>query len=139
MSSANPSFALCLALLCVPAARAEPACPTPAEVEAVHLLGFWRAELEGAPGATLLFEKHPVYAQSLSGAINRNGQRAQVAADIEDGDFTLEESANGVNIDATWLGTVEDNSCGTIIKGTHQGAKDAAPRGFVLRKLPDSR
>jgi hypothetical protein len=141
------SRALVQALACVLAwtvmaasAQAPAPCPQPADVQPQHLLGFWRAEFEGlSQGATLLLEKHPEYASSLSGAINRNGQRSQVAADLEDGEFTLEESANGVNIDATWLGTVEDNSCGTVIKGTHKGAKDTTTRGFVLRKLPASR
>ena len=60
------------------------------EVEQEHLLGLWRAEFEGRPrGATLLLEKHPMFAVSLRGAINRNGERGQLAGDIEDGEVTL--------------------------------------------------
>jgi hypothetical protein len=73
--------------------------------------GLWQ-------GATLLLEKHPEYAASFSGAINRNGERRQVAGDIEDGEFTLEESADGVHIAATWVGDVVEGSCGREIRGT---------------------
>jgi len=116
------------------------ACPKAAEVTQQHLLGLWRAEFEGlAQGATLLLEEHPEYAETVRGEINRNGERALMAGDIDDGEVTLEESVNGRNISATWTGTVEDGSCGTQIRGTWQGTADSAPRAFVLRKLPGSR
>jgi hypothetical protein len=114
---------------------AAPACPKAAEVAQRHLLGLWRAEFEGlAAGATLLLEKHPELSESVRGAINRNGEKAQLAGDVEDGEFTLEESVNGVNISATWLGDVVEGSCGMEIKGTWQSAQDSKPRAFVLRK-----
>ena len=53
-----------------------------------HLLGLWRAEFEGGTGATLLLETHPEFAQSVRGAINRDGDRALLAGDVEDGEFT---------------------------------------------------
>ncbi|MBG9388661.1 hypothetical protein [Caenimonas aquaedulcis] len=126
------------------AARAQPAspaaCPGADELAHVHLIGLWRAEFEGlAQGATLLLGQHPELAESVRGAINRNGERAEVSGDVDDGDVTLEESANGVNISATWWGTMEEGSCGKTIKGTWQGAGDSPARAFVLRKLPDSR
>jgi hypothetical protein len=100
-----------------------------------HLLGLWRAEFEGlAQGATLLLEKHPEFAESVRGAINRDGERGMVAGDVEDGEFTLEESANGVNIRATWLGDVEEESCGREIRGRWQAEGDKVSRPFVLRK-----
>ncbi len=112
-----------------------PACPKAAEVSQQHLLGLWRAEFESlAQGATLLLEKHPELAESVRGAINRNGEKAQLAGDVDDGEFTLEESVNGVNISATWLGDVVEGSCGMEIKGTWQSAHDSKPRAFVLRK-----
>jgi hypothetical protein len=112
-----------------------PACPKADEVVQRHLLGLWRAEFEGmAAGATLLLEKHPELSESVRGAINRNGEKAQLAGDVEDGEFTLEESVNGVNISATWLGDVVEGSCGKEIKGTWQSAQDSIPRAFVLRK-----
>lgn len=116
------------------AASADP-CPPPADVTPAHLLGLWHAEFDGLPqGATLLLERHPTYAQSLRGGINRNGERGLVAADIEDGALTLEESADGRRIDATWLGEVVEGSCGREIRGTWQARDGAAVRAFVLRK-----
>lgn len=138
---AAASQAVCLGAHAQANASLQPvACPKAVDVTHQHLLGLWRAEFEGlARGATLLLERHPEFAESVRGAINRDGERALVAGDVEDGEFTLEESANGVNISATWTGMVEDNSCGTQISGTWQGAHDARARSFVLRKQPASR
>jgi hypothetical protein len=123
---------LCLS---TPAIASTP-CPAAAEVKPQELVGLWRAEFDGQPhGATLLLEPHREYAQSLSGEINRDGARARVAADLEEGEFTLEESADGRRISATWLGDVVEGSCGKEIRGRREGGWDGiAP--FVLRKLP---
>jgi hypothetical protein len=135
------SQAVCMAAFAQGAVEPKAAaCPSGPEVTHKHLLGLWRAEFEGlAQGATLLLEQHPDLADSVRGAINRNGERAEVAGDVDDGEFTLEESTNGVNISATWTGTIEDSSCGTRIQGTWQSAGNPMPRAFVLRKQPDSR
>ena len=118
-----------------PPAASDPACPHASEVKQEHLLGLWRAEFEGkAQGATLLLEKHPMFALSLRGAINRNGERAQLAGDVEDGEVTLEESANGSNISAVWLGDVVEGSCGREIRGAWKAEGDARQFQFVLRK-----
>lgn len=123
-----------------PGAPAGAACPRAVEMDQRHLLGLWRAQFEGlARGATLLLEPHPEFAGSVRGAINRDGARSLVAGDVDDGEFTLEESVDGVTISATWTGTVEEDSCGTRITGTWQDAQDARQRGFVLRKQPPSR
>ena len=109
---------------------------TAAEVGQQHLLGLWRAEFEGlAQGATLLLEKHPERTESVRGAINRNGERAQVAGDLDDGEFSLEESVNGVNISAVWLGDVVEGSCGREIRGSWKAEGDPRQFQFVLRKL----
>lgn len=113
----------------------DPACPHASEVKQEHLLGLWRAEFDDhSPGATLLLEKHPMFALSLRGAINRNGERAQLAGDIEDGEVTLEESANGTNISATWLGDLVEGSCGREIRGSWKAEASSSERPFVLRK-----
>jgi hypothetical protein len=126
---------LALSALPLTAVAQAPACPKAAEVSQQHLLGLWRAEFEGlSQGATLLLEKHPELAESVRGAINRNGEKAQLAGDVDDGEFTLEESVNGVNISATWLGDVVEGSCGMEIKGTWQSAHDSKAHAFVLRK-----
>ncbi len=115
----------------------EPAspCPKAAEVAQRHLLGLWRATFDGLPqGATLLLEPHPELAESVRGVINRNGERALVAGDVDDGEFTLEESLNGTNISATWTGDVVAGSCGREIRGSWQPAGGGAALAFVLRR-----
>jgi hypothetical protein len=129
------------ALACMPAGAQSVgrsvavACPKAHEVTHAHLLGMWRAEFEGlAQGATLLLEKHPELADSVRGRINRNGERAEVAGDVDDGEFTLEESENGVNISATWMGDMVEGSCGREIRGTWQAERDRRAHSFILRK-----
>jgi len=139
----KPAVAMAFVALCALSMRAgaqsaqdrQAHCPKAAEVGQQHVLGLWRAEFEGvAQGATLLLERHALYAQSLAGTINRNGERAQLAGDIEDGEFTLEEAADGRSISATWLGDVVEGSCGLEIRGTWQATGAQAARPFVLRK-----
>ncbi|MDB5859315.1 MAG: hypothetical protein JWQ76_3004 [Ramlibacter sp.] len=116
-------------------APAAGACPQPSEVMQAHMLGLWRAEFEDrGPGATLLLERHPDYAESLSGAVNRGGERRQLAGDVEDGDLTLEESADGVHIAAIWVGELVEGSCGREVRGTWKAEGAAGERYFVLRK-----
>jgi hypothetical protein len=123
------------ALLCAASAWAQGACPHPSEVTQADLLGMWRADFEGVGHVgTLLLEKHELYTESFSGSINRNGERRPVAADVEDGEFTMEESADGVRIAATWLGEVVEGSCGGEIRGTWTAEGDKEGRTFVLRK-----
>ncbi|MEO5670890.1 MAG: hypothetical protein ABIR26_09400 [Ramlibacter sp.] len=111
------------------------ACPHAAEVTQQHLLGMWRAEFESLPqGATLLLERHGEQDENLHGAINRNGERAELAGDVDDGEFNLEESADGISIDATWTGEVVEGSCGREIRGTWRARGNPQSRGFVLRK-----
>lgn len=120
-----------------PAASAPADCPAAQTVTHVQLFGLWRAEFEGLwQGATLLIEQHPRYAQSVAGAINRNGTRGQIVGDIENGELTLEESADGQRISATWLGDVVEGSCGREIRGTWKAEGEEKGRGFVLRRLP---
>jgi hypothetical protein len=123
-------------LLGAGAAGAQPAaCPHASEVRQADMLGLWRAEFEGRGHVgTLLLEKHAIYSESVSGTINRNGQRSLLAGDVEDGEFTLEESADGKRIAATWLGEVVEGSCGREIRGTWTAEGDPTPFAFVLRK-----
>ena len=132
--------ALALLLACATPAFAQPACPHASEVTAAHLLGLWRAEfVEPGHAGTLLLEKHPLYAQSVSGTINRDGERSRLAGDVEDGEFTLEESADGQRISAAWIGEVVEGSCGLEIRGEwkREGTDGGTP--FVLRKEQEGR
>lgn len=125
-----------LASLATMEALAQPvACPKPAELQATDLLGLWRARFDdGGPGATLLLEPNPRWPGSLAGAINRNGERARLAGDLDEGELTLEESADGRRIDAAWIGQVAPGSCGREIRGhwTAEGAPSG--RAFVLTR-----
>jgi hypothetical protein len=100
-------------------ALAQSPCPKADEVPAgAAMLGPVACGVRRRPAGTLLFEKHPEYPESFSGSINRDGDRRPVAGDIEAGGFTLEESADGRHIAATWLGDVVEGSCGREIRGT---------------------
>jgi hypothetical protein len=124
-----------LLALCVGTAAAQEACPHASEVRQADLVGLWKAEFDGVGHVgMLLLEKHALYSESFSGAINRNGERRRLAGDVEDGEFTMEESADGVRIAATWLGEVVEGSCGREIRGTWTAEGDQAGRAFVLRK-----
>lgn len=131
----------CLALLLGASAQAQganptPACPAPHELRALHLYGTWRAQWQGddAPGAALQLERHPELGDSVRGRVERDGITALLAGDVDDGDLTLEESRDGKRISATWIGRVEPDSCGKLIRGTWTDADTGARRDFVLRR-----
>ena len=128
---------LAMALVaCASSAQAQqPPCAEARDVEPAQLVGLWRADVEGDPPSTLLLEPHPRYRGSLSGEINRDGARSRLAADLDDGELTLEESADGVRISATWLGDVVAGSCGRESRGTREAGEGAPQRPVVLRKL----
>jgi hypothetical protein len=134
--------ALCaLAMLCALPAQSQPAappdCPKAAEVTQPQMLGLWRAEFgAGVQGATMLLENNANYPDSFAGAINRNGAMARVAGDVDEGEFTMEESIDGLHIAATWIGDVVEGSCGREIRGTWQAEGDKLTRSFIMRKLP---
>ena len=112
-------------------------CPAVAEISPLHLYGTWRAEFDGGPeGASVVFEKHPELAGSVSGRVTRASASAQIAGDVDDGDFTLEESQDGQHISASWLGSVVATSCGKEIRGTWSDASATTTHAFVFRKLP---
>ena len=120
---------------CAGAASAQDPCPRAEDVGQAQMLGTWQAEFEGAgPVGTLVLAKHATYAGSLSGSLERDGERRQVTGDVEDGEFTLEESLDGRRISGTWLGDVVDGSCGREIRGTWKAEGETAVRAFVLRK-----
>jgi hypothetical protein len=86
--------------------------------------------------ATLRFERHPELAESVRGRVERDGASIQLAGDVDEGDFTLEESQDGQRISATWIGRVVNGSCGKEIRGTWTNAADSSTRTFVLRRQP---
>lgn len=118
------------------AAAAQPSpCPAPGGLQAADLHGLWQARFDdGGPGATLLLEANPNWPGSLAGAINRDGERARLAGDLDEDELTLEESADGRRIDAAWTGQVVPGSCGGEIRGTWKSEGATAARSFVLKR-----
>jgi len=152
------ALAVLLAASTTVCAQTGPATPAPVCAEAsdltpAHLYGQWQLLLwpegghESAPvsSGTLLFERHPEYPGSVRGQIQRSaaGQPLQaiVAGDVLNGEFNLDESADGVNMDAVWSGWPQ--ACGRVIRGTRSPA-EGRPAGeptlhFLLTKTPDWR
>ncbi|WP_159915026.1 hypothetical protein [Pantoea sp. 18069] len=120
--------------------------PCMAATDASHqtLLGHWNAEFTPAAGAPpipftsarLELTPHPELAASVRGRLQRAGSEALLAGDVDQGDFTLEESVNGTNISATWIGQVVSDSCGKEIRGTWTQENPPLALSFVLRKQP---
>lgn len=109
-------------------------CMAASEVTQADMLGLWRAEFAGvAQGATLLLEKSTEFNEGLAGGINRDGVKSQVAGDVDNGAFTLEESADGTSIAANWAGNIMEPSCGKEIRGVWTSTQ-GDQRAFVLRK-----
>ncbi|CAM3716224.1 hypothetical protein [Paracidovorax anthurii] len=120
------------------AGHATPGCPGAEDTTHRQLLGTWNATLEGGETARIALRPHPELAQSVRGTVERAGTTAQAAGDVDDGDLTLEESVNGKNISATWIGRVVEGSCGEEIRGTWTNAQDNRTIPFVLRKQAGS-
>jgi hypothetical protein len=102
------------------------------EITAEQLVGTWRVKLIGQDPVTLVLRPHPEHEGSLRGALMQIPQHHAVAADIEDGEFTMEESRDGQRITATWLGKVQTGSCGQHIAGERQDVSGASQR-FEMR------
>lgn len=129
------------------------ACAEPQDMNPAQLYGLWQLtlwSLDGtrtAPTSTgaLLFERHPDHPGSVRGHIRRsaagNDLHAFVSGDVTAGEFNLDESTDGVSMDAVWSGTPQD--CGQVIRGTRrpaEGRSGSEPAmGFLLRKTPDWR
>jgi hypothetical protein len=119
------------------AQNSPPACPVATEVTALHLYGAWQVHWDGMDEpAALTLGRNPDHKDSLRGSIRRGALETLVAGDVDEGEFTLEESTDGRSISATWTGKVVDGSCGKEIQGLWARAADKAERHFVLRKLP---
>jgi hypothetical protein len=124
------------------------ACVQPWEITPPQLYGLWQITLwtdggnESAPVSTgaLLFERHPEYPGSVRGNIKRsskgNDLQALVSGDVLDGEFNLDESADGVNMDAVWVGQPQD--CGQTIRGVRFPAEgrpaNEVKLNFTLKK-----
>ena len=114
-------------------------CPAAADVSNARLFGQWQAQVQAAHGsvpqpATLTLTQNPEFDGSLSGTITRDTGRSQVAGDVDNGVFTLEESSDGKTITATWIGQIVEGSCGREIRGVRKNVLDHTEHDFILRK-----
>ena len=146
------------ALLCIALAAAshahgqatpDPCAPTD-HLPPARLSGEWRLTLwplqgcnaQPADRGTLQLERHPDYAGSVRGRLQRGEaaapRTAVVSGDVVDGQFHLEESADGVTMDAVWSG--EPSDCARVLQGERRPAEGRPASEGVLRfrleKLP---
>ena len=126
--------ALSVGLLALPG-LAQTACPSASAISAELLIGTWQVELHSQPPErwSLKLQAHPEHTGSLQGRLVQGTRTAQVVADWDDGEFTMEESHDGQRIAATWLGTATEGLCGRQIEGTRQLGAAAAPTRFTMR------
>ncbi|WP_155820434.1 hypothetical protein [Limnohabitans sp. Rim47] len=131
--------ALCLALsLGLSACQQLPtrnACPTGQDLTPEMLNGQWTAQIAGEAPWTLTLGPHPEHAGSLRGELTQGQQRHAVVADLDDGEFTLEETHDGQRIAATWLGSVTASSCGRQIQG-QRALMGQSSRDFLISRTP---
>lgn len=122
------------------------ACSTPpapqgcgAEIKPEMLIGQWSARIDGESGTwALALAPHPEHLGSLRGELRKGPLRYPVVADLDDGEFTMEESHDGQRIAATWLGRVQSDRCAPTITGQRheETAHKASPISvFSLEKL----
>lgn len=111
-------------------------CPAAWEMTTTQLQGVWTADIAGqAHAAELHLAPHPQWQGTVKGTVQRTGSSHAMVGDVDQGNVTLEESANGTNISATWVGTVTDGSCAREIRGQYQEeGENAQPQPFVLHK-----
>jgi hypothetical protein len=72
---------------------------------------------------------------SLRGELTQGQQRHAVVADLDDGDFTLEETHDGQRIAATWQGSLPAAGCGRQIQGQRTLAGQNS-RSFLITRTP---
>jgi len=95
-----------------------PTCPGTADIKPEQLHGIWTVQLSGSDTRwTLRLGPHPEHVGSLRGELTQGGLSYPVVGDLEDGEFTLEESHDGKRIAATWLGELVPGSCGRALQG----------------------
>lgn len=117
----------------------------PAQLHGLWQLTLWPEDGDGSrPVSTgaVLFEPHPEYTDGVRGHLKRSGPgnelQALVSGDVDDGEFALDESADGVRIDAAWIGSLPPAACGHEIRGLRHpaGPADGPRLNFLLRRAP---
>lgn len=116
------------------AASGSAVCVAPKDLQALHLYGLWRAEFDDGERSSVLFERHPEHADSLRGAVNRQGVQSRLAGDVDEGELLLDESDDGQRISAVWVAQALPATCGREFRGERRSGDRA--RRFVLRRVP---
>ena len=114
---------------------ARSACPSGADLSADMLYGEWIAQVADEAPWSLSLGPHPEHLGSLRGTLTLGNQQHAVVADLDDGEFTLEESQDGQRIAATWLGSLPAKACGRQIVGQRKQA-DQPHRPFLIFRKP---
>ena len=127
-----------LALLALSACNLLPtrsACPTAQDLTPEMLHGQWTVQITGEMPWALTLGPHPEHVGSLRGELTQGQQRHAVVADLDDGDFTLEETHDGQRIAATWQGSLPAAGCGRQIQGQRTLAGQKS-RSFLITRTP---
>ena len=127
-----------IALLALSACNLLPtrsACPTAQDLTPEMLYGQWTVQIAGEMPWALTLGPHPEHAGSLRGELTQGQQRHAVVADLDDGDFTLEETHDGQRIAATWQGSLPAAGCGRQIQGQRTLAGQNS-RSFLITRTP---
>ena len=127
-----------IALLALSACKLLPtrsACPTAQDLTPEMLYGQWTVQITGDRPWALTLGPHPEHAGSLRGELTQGQQRHAVVADLDDGDFTLEETHDGQRIAATWQGSLPAAGCGRQIQGQRSPAGQNS-RSFLITRTP---
>jgi hypothetical protein len=115
------------------------ACPSAQDMSSQMLYGRWSAQIEGEPVWSLTLGPHSEHVGSLRGeltqTLNQHTQRRAVVADLDDGEFTLEETHDGQRIAATWQGHLPNAGCGRQIQG-HRSMTGQSSRPFLITRQP---
>jgi hypothetical protein len=119
---------------------ASASCPAARAIISTDLYGVWTLELAAAGAAaasatqhgSVQFEQNPEYEDSIAGWLELGNAKIFVAGDIDQGQFSLEESDDGKRISAVWEGSITEGSCGKAITGTRRAGEKIS--SFVLRK-----
>ncbi len=129
------SLTLCVVLSACNLPPKRSACPSGQDLTPEMLHGQWTAQIAGEAPWTLTLGPHPEHAGSLRGELAQGQQRRAVVADLDDGEFTLEETHDGQRIAATWLGSLPASSCGHQIQG-QRALSGQDSRNFLISRTP---
>lgn len=81
---------------------------------------------------------HPEHQGSLSGFLLLDQRKiavVAVVADLDESEFTMEESQDGHRISASWTGTLTHSGCDLEIQAERTVGNDTQGQPFILKKM----